>query len=223
MKIRDIYFKKGNYVVSAIVAALCIAVTTVYLLFPQTWESIAYSYPINHPWQICSGIFLHGSPELSTEATVGHLLFNLLLILPFGLLIEKAIGSKRFFIMFLILWAINAVAFFVIAMTTTPKGETAFSAGISGIAYAYEVVGLYVLYSLGRKDFKLLFKQVSFYCLIGIAVVMLLLICAAGLWSAVIHFIAIVCGVIFTIAFHKTIQAFFLSAVCTDTACEKTA
>ena len=151
------------------------------------------------------------------------MLFNLLLILPFGLLIEKAIGSKRFFIMFLILWAINAIAFFVIAMTTTPKGETAFSAGISGIAYAYEVVGLYVLYSLGRKDFKLLFKQVSFYCLIGIAVVMLLLICAAGLWSAVIHFIAIMCGVIFTIAFHKTIQAFFSSAVCTDTACEKTA
>ena len=95
MKIKDIYSKKGNCTISVILAFLCVAVTSVSMLFPETYQNIAYAYPLKYPWQICSGIFLHGSPELPIIGSIGHLIFNLLLVIPFGIMVEKVIGTKK--------------------------------------------------------------------------------------------------------------------------------
>ncbi len=211
MKIRDIYLKKGNCTVSIIIATLCIVVTLISMLFPDTYQAIAYAYPIKYPWQICSGIFLHGSPELPMAGSIGHLIFNLFLVIPFGIMIEKIFGSKRFVIMSIVLWVVNAITFYIIAITVTPKGETAYGAGISGIAFSYGIIGLYSLFVLGKKNFKLMFKQVSFYLLINIVVMMIIMVnpYVAGVSSMVIHIIAIVFGIIYTIFYHKAIEEFF--------------
>lgn len=96
MKIKEIYCQKGNYIVSLTIAALCVLATLISVLFPDTYQAMEYAYPIQYPWQIFSGIFLHGKPTFPLVATIGHLVFNLLLVLPFGIMIEKILGSKRF-------------------------------------------------------------------------------------------------------------------------------
>ena len=215
MKIRDIYYKKGNYAISMVIAVLCVVVTLVSILIPDTYQVIAYAYPIKYPWQICSGIFLHGAPNLPMAGSIGHLIFNLLLVLPFGIMIEKILGSKKFMLMSVILWIVNAITFFIIAIVITPKGETAYGAGISGIAFSYGIIGLYALLVLGKSDFKLMFKQVSFYLLINIVVAMIIMVnpYVAGLSSMIIHIVAIVFGMIFAILYRKTIKDFFVESV----------
>lgn len=145
MKIKEIYCQKGNYIVSLTIAALCVLATLISVLFPDTYQAMEYAYPIQYPWQIFSGIFLHGKPTFPLVATIGHLVFNLLLVLPFGIMIEKILGSKRFAAMSLAAWMVYTIAFFVIAMVETPAGETAHGAGISGIAFSYGMIGAYIL------------------------------------------------------------------------------
>ena len=210
MKIKDIYLKKGNYMVSVVIAAVCVIITIISMLIPSTYHAFAYAYPIRYPWQICSGIFLHGSPELPMVGSIGHLLFNLLLVIPFGIMIEKIIGSKKFAIMSITFWIVNAVTFYIIAMVVTPKGEIAYGAGISGIAFSYGIIGLYSLLVLAKKNCKLIFKQVSFYLLMNIAVVMLIMVnpYVAGISSMIIHVTAIVFGIGFAVLYQKAIGDF---------------
>lgn len=211
MKIKDVYRRKGNYIVSVIMALLCIIVTFISSVVPNVYNALAYAYPIKYPWQICSGIFLHGSPDLSMAGTIGHLGFNLLLVLPFGIMIEKIIGSKRFLILSVCLWIVNALAFYTIAFCVTPKGETAYGAGISGIAFSYGIIGLYSLFRLAKNDLKSLFKQLSFYFLLNLVIVMLVMInpYIAGVSSMILHLVAVVAGVIYILIDHRKFDVFF--------------
>lgn len=211
MKIKDIYHRKGNYIVSICIAILCVAVTLISLFVPNTYQAIAYAYPIKYPWQIGTGIFLHGAPNLPIVGSIGHLIFNLLLVIPFGIMIEKVLGSKRFALMSLMLWIVNAITFYSIAFFITPQGETAYGAGISGIAFSYGIIGLYLLFSLGKKNFKLMFKQVSFYLLLNIIIAMMVMVnpYLAGVSSMIIHIVAIIFGVIYIVFYRKIISDFF--------------
>ena len=46
-------------------------------------------------------------------------------------MIEKILGSKRYALMSLVLWVINAITFYVIAVVITPQGKI-YSADIGG-------------------------------------------------------------------------------------------
>lgn len=210
MKIKEIYSSKEKSIVSIVMAVLCVCVTAISFIIPSTYTALAYAYPLKYPWQIFTGLFLHGSPELSTVGCIGHLLFNLLLVLPFGIMIEKILGSKRFLIGTLGMWCVNVVTFFVLAIIKTPEGETAYGAGISGVAFSYGVIGLYVLIRLFVNSKKKLFKQVSFYLLMNIILIMLVMInpIVAGVSSMIIHMVAVVAGVIFTLVYKKDINLY---------------
>lgn len=156
MKIREIYGSKNSCAVSIITAALCVVITLITAFIPETYTKITYAYPLIYPWQILSGIFVHGSPNMDVVGTIGHLGFNLLLVLPFGILIEKILGSKKFLIYTICVWVLNAITFYIIAFFSTPAGEHSYAAGISGIAFSYGAVGLYILFSLFKKDKKIL-------------------------------------------------------------------
>lgn len=189
-----------------LIAALCVITTATAILFPNTYETIAYAYPMKHLWQIGTGVFLHGAPDLPVVISVGHLVFNLLLVIPFGLMIEKTLGSKRFAFITLGVWIVNAIAFYMIAYTITPQGETAYGAGISGIAFSYGTIGAYLLYRLGKKNIMLLLKQMSFYFLLSIIMAMLAMVnpYVAGGSSMVIHIVAIIAGII-VIVWNRTV------------------
>ena len=222
MKIKNVYLSKGSFIVSTMIAILCIAVTVISQLIPTTFLAFAFTYPLKYPWQVISYQFLHGYiPELNPEdfpysaaqITVGHLVFNLLLCIPFGILVEKIIGSRRFLVLTVAAWLVDIVCIFIAAVFTTPKGESFICLGASGLVFSFMPVGVYILFVLGQKyGFKKLLKQVLFYLLIPLAIATLAFALSpnaggvTGIWSMVIHLLGIGCGVLFTVVYHKRIQ-----------------
>lgn len=208
MKIKEIYKREGNFWVSLVISVLCVCITLVSALKPAVYESLAYAYPLKNPWQLITGVFLHGSPKLSVAGCAGHLLFNLILVLPFGLMIEKTMGSKKFLLLTLAFWVVNLITFYVIAAVSTPEGENAYGAGISGIAFSYGIIGLYILIQTFKADKKAMLKQVSFYLLLNIILIMLIMInpFVAGISSMIIHISAVIAGVVAVIFCRKVLK-----------------
>ena len=211
MKIKDIYYKRNDYNVSMFISLLCVIVTIIAFFKPDLYYVIAYAYPIEYVWQLFSGIFLHGAPDLSIAYNMGHLIFNLLLVVTFGIMIENILGSKRFVLMSLVLWIANAASFYIIASNITPQGESAYGVGISGVTFAYGILGAYVLFTLGKRNLKLLLKQASFYFLLSVFIGMIIMLHPgiAGTSSMIIHLGSVAIGIIYTICYRNVIYNFF--------------
>lgn len=210
MKIKDIYRKKGNFLVSLCLAAACVIVTAISAINPETYNGLAYAFPLQNPRQLLTGLFLHGSPALSPAATMGHLAFNLLLVLPFGILVEKIMGSRRFLLVTAVFWIVYIFTFYTVAFATAEAGETIYGAGISGIAFSYGTIGIYILAKLFRSDRKTLLRQFSFYLLLNIALIMLVMVnpMVAGVQSMIIHLAAIASAALFLLFCHKSVDRF---------------
>ena len=230
MKIRNIYLGKGIPFFCIAVALLCITVTLISQLIPSTYPVFLFTYPLKYPWQIITWIFLQGVPQeyipadfpySAMQLTIGHLGYNLLLILPFGILAEKILGTKKILVLFAASWVADVVLFFITGAIYTSfnllkEGEHFSGSGASGLAFCFMPVVVYALFVLGRKyGFGKLFKQVSFYFLMSIAVQTLIIALSpsvkgvTGIPSMIVHLLALIIGVIFTIVFRKSINAYF--------------
>lgn len=225
MKIRNIYLNKTVPVVSIIVALLCIGITVISALIPSAVYSFSFTYPVRNPWQFITYMFEHYTPQeqipTALDATpaslsIGHLMFNLLLVIPFGMLVEKVIGSKKFLILSLAAWIPDIAFTYIMCAELTPAGEESVCKGASGLAFAFVPVGLYIFFVMGKKfGFGKLFKQISFYLLMPIAITTIVFALspsiagATGIFSMVLHLIAVVVGVVFAFVFHKTIKGYF--------------
>ena len=225
MKIRNIYLNKKVPAASIAMALLCIIITLISQLVPSTHMAFAFTYPVRYPWQLITYIFLQGVPgELlppdfpysSMELTIGHLGYNLLLILPFGILVEKVIGSKRFLALFASTWIVDVILNFIMGVICTKDGDSFAVSGASGLAFSFMPVGIYILFVMGKTyGFGKLFRQVSFYILMGIAIPTMAIALmpdiagVAGVPSMIIHLVAIVIGIIFAVIFKKKTGGYF--------------
>ena len=225
MKIRNIYFGKRKPFFCIAVTVLCIVVTLISQLIPSTYEAFRFMYPVKYPWQAISYIFLQGVPQellpegfqySAMQLTIGHLGYNLLLILPFGILVEKIIGTKKMLILFATTCIADLIANLIMGAIYTRGGDTYGCAGASGMAFAFMPVGMYALFLLGNRfGYAKLFKQISFYVLLGIAVPTIIISVTpniagvTGIPSMVIHLLGLAIGIIFSIMFRKTLQDFF--------------
>ncbi len=225
MKIKNIYLNKKTPVISIAIALLCVIITLISQLVPSTYMALTFTYPVRYPWQLITYIFLQGVPgELlppdfpysSMELTIGHLGYNLLLLLPFGVLVEKVIGSKRFLALFASAWTVDAILNFIMGVIYTKDGESFAVSGASGIAFSFMPVGVYILCVMAKRyGFGKLFRQVSFYLLMGIAlptaVISLMpnIAGVAGIPSMIIHLIALAIGVVFAFICKGKIACFF--------------
>lgn len=225
MKIIKIYFGKGLCIVSVAIAVLCIAITLITQLIPSAYTSFAFTYPIKYPWQVITYVFLHGYtkellppdfPYPAIHVTIGHLIYNLLLVVPFGILVEKVVGSKRFILLSISAWLVNTIFTLILFIVITPKGETSLAAGASGLVFSFMPVGMFIIFMLGKKyGFKKLFKQISFYLLLQMAIITLIIALSpsvagvTGIWSMIIHLLSILVGIIFSILYKKKIKEYF--------------
>ena len=107
MKIKNIYLNKKTPVISIAIALLCVIITLISQLVPSTYMAFTFSYPVKYPWQLLTYVFLQGIPgELlppdfpysSMELTIGHLGYNLLLILPLEFLSKRSSAVKGFWL-----------------------------------------------------------------------------------------------------------------------------
>lgn len=209
MKIIQIMKKvKGNYITSFVLGMTCILVMAITLISPEKYNVFTFCYPIEYAWQFLTGIFVHGTPEFPIAASIGHLIFNLLLVLPFGILIEKIIGSDKFGIITIIVWMMQSIVFQIIAMMITPKGESARGAGISGLAFMYGTIGIYILFRLLKTDKKVFFRQVLTYIYLNIVIVMIAMLnpFVAGVSSFIVHSIAVLSGIVVILITRKSID-----------------
>ena len=225
MKIRDIYLRKPFPTVSIVIALLCIGITVISILIPDALWSFAFVYPLRNPWSLITYMFEHYTPqdiippELeydSMRLSFGHLGFNLLLVVPFGIMVEKVIGAKRFLILSVAAWLADIITIYIIYASFVPEGEEAMCKGASGLAFAYVPVGLYIFFILGKRfGFGKLFKQISFYLLMPIAITTIVFACSpniancTGIVSMILHLIGIACGVVIAILFRKKIKGYF--------------
>jgi membrane associated rhomboid family serine protease len=225
LKIKNIYLNKKTPVISIAIALLCVSITLISQLVPSTFMAFTFSYPVKYPWQLLTYVFLQGIPgELfppdfpysSMELTIGHLGYNLLLILPFGILVEKVIGSKRFLALFASTWIVDVILNFIMGVIYTKDGESFAVSGASGIAFSFMPVGIYILCVMAKRyGFGKLFRQVLFYLLMGIAIPTMVISLmpdiagVAGIPSMIIHLIAIVIGIVFAVIFKGKTVSFF--------------
>ena len=76
-------------------ALICIIMFIVQLIFPGFTDALVLNQASwFEPWRFVSSIFLHGG--------IGHLLYNLLALVMFGLVLEKFVGEKKFLLVFFV-------------------------------------------------------------------------------------------------------------------------
>lgn len=225
MKIRNIYLSKKFPVISIAIALLCIAVTVISAAIPSLVYSFSFTYPVRNPWQFITYIFEQYTPQEqippsmeldAARLSVGHLMYNLMLVIPFGILAEKVLGAKKFLILCIAAWIPDIAAIYITFAAITPEGEENVCKGASGIAFAFVPVVLYILFLMGKKyGFGKLFKQISFYFLMPMAVMSIVIALSpsvagvTGIFSMILHLIAIVVGTVCTIVFRKTVRGYF--------------
>lgn len=209
MRIKDVFCKsRGNYLVSLLLGITCIMVIVMTINDVDKYNIFSFCFPAEYPWQHFSGIFVHGTPQAPVVISIAHLLFNLMLLFPFGILIEKIVGSNRFSVITLASWIVQAVAFYVTASAITPESETARGAGISGITFMYGTIGAYVLYKLFRMNKRVFFRQILTYIYLNILIVMILMLnpFVAGVSSFIVHLAGVLIGILFIVLNHKCIS-----------------
>ena len=226
MKIRHIYFKEKRIpIVSIIFVLLCLVITIISAIVPSTAESFMFRYPIRNPWQFVTYVFQHYMPQshippelgaTSLQYSIGHFVYNSLLVLPFGILIEKVIGSKKYLILNIVAWILDVSFIYIIAAFLAPEDAVVAAHGASGLAFSFMPVGVYTIFALGKKfGFLKLFKQVLFYFLMLMALLTLLIALspsvagATEIFSMLLHLTAVLAGIAFAFIYHKTINKYF--------------
>lgn len=205
MKITDLYKNRSFPWITFVVAVCCVFVTLISVVKPEAYNSLAWSNSPQYIWQYISGAFLHGTGSGFSMAIM-HLIANFLMFIPYGVMIEKLIGHKRFGAVFIVSWLGVSAVFQLIALVIS-KGETAYGAGLSGSSYAVIVMGVYILFKLFQSDKSKFFRQPLAYIFLSglIGELFLLMPFVAGVASMVLHLAGIVIGVIMTFVFRKSI------------------
>lgn len=227
MKIRDIYLGKSIPVVSLVTALLCLIVTGISMIVPSIADKFIFMFPVTYPWQIITYLFQHYTTGDMIPGGLGgipdalfsmvHLVFNLLLVLPFGVLVEKVLGTKRFLLLSFVAWQIDiGCIFFASFAAVTMYGQDSVDIaafGASALAFAFMPVGLYIIILLGMNyGFGSLFKQVSFYLMIPVALITMFMavsplfggITTAG--TSFLNLIALLSGILFAVLFRGRIK-----------------
>lgn len=206
MKITDLYRIRRFPWITLAVIVCCIIVTSIAAILPESYNSLALSNQPQYVWQYVSGVFLHGTGG-DTAMALMHLTANIMMFAPYGIMIEKLIGHKKYGVLFLASW-LGVSAVFQIIAGIVANGETAYGAGLSGSSYAVIAMGVYILFRLSQKSGSCFFRQPLAYVFISglVGELFMLLPFVAGAASTVLHLAGIAIGVVMTMIFNKSIM-----------------
>ena len=147
-------------------------------------------------WQIFSGTFMHGLKGQGILLLWIHFILNFLtLIIPFGCLLEKKIGSKKMFIVLIIAIIISSIVFQILLY-----GKDEMATGISAVGYAFFAGGIIIVI----KSWKKLSKAKRFiYVLLTIMAIICLMPTTLGIVTSLMHLSGIVSYFIATLIIKK--------------------
>ena len=104
-----------------------------------------HSKPVYY-WQYMSGTLMHGSKGAPLWFLWVHLFLNGLMILPFGGLLERKIGSKHVLLVFLTATVISSIVFHFLTL-----GQKIQATGISAVGYAFITGGVILLPKIWKE------------------------------------------------------------------------
>lgn len=202
----DLYFRRklGVPYLSLIILTSCLIVTISIKIFPELAQVLGGYKPFNYPWQYFTLVFNHGSDNLSSFL---HLFSNSMVILIFGTLTERVLGTKKFFVFTLT----SALLFYL--ETHLVFNDWAGMNGISGIVWGYSVFVLYVLVILIKNHENKLLRDPMFYITISSLFVIWIVITIVDYYmlgkisyGLIAHIISILIGLLFVFIWRDYIK-----------------
>lgn len=191
MKIRDIYEWKGIPIVTIILTIISFTISCmVCFVLPERFGEFCLQTKPEHIWQYVSGIFIHNiEPKWILWV---HMTMNFMGLIPFGIMIEKVMGSMKTLLLFVTEMFVTAICFQVV--TWNNPGQ---ACGISTITYAFATVGFYCIVQVWKRREGSFLKQPLFYYFAFEFLGMLsMLNPMSGMTSLVMHMSGIVVGVV---------------------------
>lgn len=218
MNLVDLYKNKkyGFPIVSFIFAITCLIVS-----IPTYFDnSLVYLFAIHSKptffWQYFSGFFEHTIYNICTGNLAPwfifvHLGFNMAILLIFGIIIEKNIGSKQMFYISFISAIINIISFMFITNIILKTGNVC-SAGASSIVYSYAPIAIYLILKTLKANKN--YNQILTYIYILVLFVMygVITFLSSFLGSTIWHLIATIVGILYLTIFKKEINKNFTTS-----------
>ena len=142
-----------------------------------------HSKPV-YGWHYVSGTLMHGSKGAPIWFLWVHLLLNGLMILPFGGLLERKIGSRQVLIVFVTATVLSSIVFHLLTQEQDIQAT-----GISAVGYAFVTGGIMILPNVW-KEFSRTVKL--FYLFLIFLSGLMLLPVITGWISTLLHLSGIV-------------------------------
>lgn len=207
MKLKYLYRGRFGFPwVTVIITVSCLWVSGLTFFQNDLFYVFGYRTPPTYFWQAMSGAFEHGSVlggSTLTQTLPMHLGLNLLMILPLGCLVEKAIGSQNAGFILVSTWSFSS---FLVQMLLW--GMQVPISGVSAIGYSFGPIALYMLWRIFRMDKKAFIRQPIAWGLLAILLAMLFILnpLITGWQSFMLHLFGVVMGIIYLILFRRTLN-----------------
>ena len=201
MKLSGLYKNKFQFAIVTLILAFTCFVVSVPTYFDNSLFNVMASW--SQPqffWQYFSGTFEHGI-EPAWFLWV-HLSLNLSMLLLFGYMIEKVLGSAKMLLISMTALITNILTFQLYFWNTHEP-----CCGASAVFYAYGPIAFYIIVKVFLNNKKLVWKQPLWYVyLFEFSAMWILMPIAAPFVTNLFHSIGFIVGLVFLCIWRKTIK-----------------
>ena len=136
-----------TYPVISTLALICLLLGLLTSFYGDAmYDLLAFHSKPVYGWQYASGALMHGSKGAPIWFLWVHLILNVLMILPFGGLLERKRGSKHVLLVFVTATVISSIAFHFLT-----QGQKIQATGISAVGYAFITGGVILLPNIWKE------------------------------------------------------------------------
>ena len=136
-----------TYPVISTLALICLLLGLLTSFYGDAmYDLLAFHSKPVYGWQYVSGTLMHGSKGASVWFLWVHLILNVLMILPFGGLLERKRGSRQVLIVFVTATVLSSIVFHFLT-----RGQDIQATGISAVGYAFVTGGVMLLPKMWKE------------------------------------------------------------------------
>ncbi|GAA0179579.1 hypothetical protein SH2C18_24210 [Clostridium sediminicola] len=202
--ISNIYYKKklGIPWISMILVLTCFTVWIATSVDNNLYYVFVTASKPKYFWQYFSGTFQHTLyPRWFFYV---HFLSNMSVILLFGTIIERIIGSKKYLLLSFVSGSLVLITYYIIF------GDKLNSTlvGISGVVWSYGPVVFYILIQIYKQNKQQVIHDKLFYLMIvELFFIWIFITALSSIYTVIWHLVATIVGIVFTIILKEDIRA----------------
>lgn len=201
MKLLNLYKSRSEFSIVTLIFAVTCVIVSVPTYFDNSLFNVMASW--SQPqffWQYFSGTFEHGI-EPAWFLWV-HLVLNLSMLLLFGFMIEKVLGSAKMLIISMAALVVNIIAFQLYCMNTHQA-----CCGASAVFYAYGPIAFYLIVKVFLSNKRSVWRQPLWYVyLFEFSTMWIFIPLISPYVTNLFHGIGFIVGIVFLYIWRKTIK-----------------